>query len=244
VAGVGTSRYAGNDPVNASDPGGHHILGTGAGVQMGGDGNFHDHMGTSNGDVKTDSVGTGIGGIQGVRIDLIITTDPGVPGDAWGECRDAAEDQATSTLPLDGRVFEDAATVAEVQEALENEHYTIDELYVIGHSGHAGVYVGSRNIRGTNISSNGSQNDVSPSDINWSNVSGSISLWGCNAGAGTTNVAQDIANASGVPVNGYDNYVTLSPVYNVPSTNWGNTAISNGGWFGQGAVSFTPQIGR
>jgi RHS repeat-associated protein len=86
LPGVDINRYAyaGNDPVNFMDPSGHHITGSGNPIQQGSDGNFHDHMGSSNGE---DKVGGGGGGSDGEETVVALKgyelgDFPGV--DPWG----------------------------------------------------------------------------------------------------------------------------------------------------------------
>jgi D-alanyl-D-alanine carboxypeptidase len=56
LAGVDFNRYAyaGNDPVNFSDPNGHHwIAGGGTSVHQGGGGTWHNHLGNGNGTMNS-----------------------------------------------------------------------------------------------------------------------------------------------------------------------------------------------
>jgi hypothetical protein len=89
-------------------------------------------------------------------------------------------------------------------------HYTnIKDVVIIGHSSSEGIYVGADPQRGTNISNVPGRNNAPPSSINWSNVDGTVRLWGCNAGRGPNSIAQSVATASQRRVEAYTNYVNL-----------------------------------
>ncbi|WP_232363770.1 RHS repeat domain-containing protein [Desulfogranum japonicum] len=101
-------------------------------------------------------------------------------------------------------------TVSDLNTALKT-HDDIVRIVIIGHSNSRVIGVGNANAPGTNISTRGGINDVSPYFLNWSNltVDASIEIWGCNSGKGENSVAQDIANASNRPTSGFENYLNF-----------------------------------
>jgi RHS repeat-associated protein len=256
-AGVDINRYAYslNDPINMSDPVGHDPTWHGG---------FSDHMygGTDTRTNRDRSVSmgaspsyTGSGGNDGYGrtpgnqggsmnlngpVNLIIKTEgkPDEPADPWKDWAEGADKVDDPTVPS---VTINITTVSEFQDAMDR-FGNKNDVHIIGHSGPDGIYVGQGNKPDTNISNAGGPNDVSPYHVNWGQTSGTVSVWGCNAGVGTTNIAQDVANASGATTRAYDNYVTLNSTTGTPTTS-GWEGIRHGSWFGQGEVTFTPQTG-
>jgi RHS repeat-associated protein len=104
----------------------------------------------------------------------------------------------------------DVNRVRQVNAALSAGQDIVSVIF-IGHSSPDLIAVGSASVPDTNISTRGGANDVDPSTLDFSNMSpgATITILGCNAGAGSSCIAQDMANASGVPVNASDSYINF-----------------------------------
>jgi RHS repeat-associated protein len=140
----------------------------------------------------------------------------------WGHVEDWAVQHARDTLgsvynELDVVVYE-VEHVSEVENAIQNNE---DIVYVvfIGHSSESRISIGNENEPDTNISTaNERQGDVDPATLDWGNLvmdprlGHQILLLGCNAGnesSGNSSVAQDLADATGVPVKAAENYTNF-----------------------------------
>jgi hypothetical protein len=98
----------------------------------------------------------------------------------------------------------------------------IVKVAFVGHATAKRIAVGSESKPDTNISSEGGPNDVDPKTLDWSNLKpeASIDIMGCHAGAGEDSIAQDIANASGVPVIAPDSYLNFDDSSGRPFIHW------------------------
>jgi len=210
LAGVDINRYAyvNNDPVNQSD------------------GNGHSYGSSQPGDTPDN-----INGTESLRETkrqrkretvVIATTERNPmrdPEDPWKDW--VAKAMAKFVKPGDEVVVEKAKTVTEFKMSLSLRN-NIRNVVVIGHANQDMIAVGSQSLPDTNISEVPGPNNVSPSKIGWGNVIGNIHLWGCNTARRPTNksIAQQIANASRRPVEGYSNYVTLGPDGPITTGSW------------------------
>jgi RHS repeat-associated protein len=199
LAGVDVNRYAyaGNDPVNASDANGHSY---GSNRPGGRPDNINGKESAKESKRQSER-----------KTVLVLKTernprrDPKDPWRNWGYA--AAQKYAG---PNDETVIEDVKNATELQTSLRTRT-NISHLVLAGHSGRQSIHLGAGAVPGSNLSSIIGANNVSPSDIDWSNMSpdGTIHLWGCNAGSQPNPVAQNVANAAGRTTEAYANYTKL-----------------------------------
>jgi len=149
---------------------------------------------------------------------LIFTTERNPRRDSenpWGNPANFARQQAENQYAGQFESFEtkilDVNRVSQVQEALKGNE-DIVEIFFIGHASQRAINVGNEDAPDTNISSRGGKNDVSPNALDWSNLSknSTITIWGCNTGAGNNSIAQGISNASGSTVTAPDSSLNFS----------------------------------
>ena len=208
-AGVDINRYAyaGNDPVNASDPSGHHIVGNkNRPTWTDAKGESHDHGGA------------------GGRTQLITVTGAKTK-DGWNPWKNwiaTAQQQFYKKFP-DGWSFVKYTTNAlSFQWALKSVP-KIDELVIIGHSGRNAIHFSQDAVPGSNMSNKAGANNIYPGSFDWSNLApgATVKIWGCNAGSQPSPIAQDVANASKRKTEAFANYTQLGQ--DGPSTIFGQS---------------------
>lgn len=126
----------------------------------------------------------------------------------------------------------DVSRVSEMNTALSTQD--IVHIDIIGHAGKSYVAVGSSPEPDTNLSDNGGKADVSPSKLNWGNLTqdATITIYGCNAGADKDGIAQRIADASQAPVSAPTTYINFDEGTGEPFIRW----LRFGEW-----LTFTPE---
>jgi RHS repeat-associated protein len=230
--------YAANDPINFSDPNGHHYV-RGSRIHTG---PVHGSNGVG---------GASETGPRGIRRweasthrQLIIVTGPDRLGngpDPWRRWSLIAKKNFEGRHPRSAfTVIRYVSGAAGVNRVL-NTYKGATELVIIGHSNRDTIAASQDSVPGSNISVRSGPNNVHPRDVNWGSLSpgATIRLWGCNAAGGPagTSIAQGVANASNKPVQGFVNYTTLN--YNGPTT-FNESAFKNF-WSGFGDLTISPQ---
>ena len=147
------------------------------------------------------------------------------PADPWGKAAAYLANKYTREFSgkynnLDVRIIE-VNRVSQVNSALSSARDVV-KVSLIGHSDQSSIFVGSESKPDTNISSQGGPNDVDPRNLNWSNLKreATIDIMGCHAGDGPGSIAQDIANAAGVPVTAPDSFLNFDETTGEPFIRW------------------------
>jgi RHS repeat-associated protein len=209
LPGVDINRYAyaGNDPVNGSDANGHSY----GSSQPGG---RPDNINGRESERETRR--------QRERQTVMVFKTQGNPKrdpkDPWRSWADGALRQ--SVKAGDEVYVADVQRVSQIRDVVK-VHPSIKDLYIAGHASPGQVHVGADSLPDTNMTTDPGPNNTNPNSIKWSNVKGTVHLWGCNtAVASSTSVsaARQIANAGAARVEGFNNYVTQTTDYDWSAT--------------------------